>query len=447
MAGKERRDPRDASVVVVGGGFAGVACTRHLAKRGVRVTVIDKNDYHQFQPMLYQVATAQVAPSDVASPLRAVFHRDDSVAVKMAEAVSVDPVAKTVTCANGQTVNGDYLVLAMGSQPNFFRTPGAEEHSFPLYTLEQAERLRARMLHVLEDVANDPSLMEHGALNFVIVGAGATGVETAGALADVVNDILPKRLHQEHVGAARVYLIDPASTVLAPFSEHAHAYASKVLEEKQVELRLGLSVSEVREDRAVLSDGTEILTRTVIWAGGIQAPSLSAHSGLPQGRGGRIDVRADLSVEGHPEVFVLGDTANTAGPDGKPFPQLGSVALQAGAWTADNILADLDGKPRSDFKYHDKGIMAMIGRNAAVAEMGKHRHELHGPVAFAAWLGVHAWLLTGVRQRIDAFVSWGWDYFSTTRGPAILDHPDEAQIDWGDTEDEPTAGEPQAAGR
>jgi NADH dehydrogenase len=434
------KDPKDTSVVVVGGGFAGLACARHLGKHGVKVTLIDKNDYHQFQPMLYQVATAQVAPTDVASPLRAVFHKDATVFVKVAEVASVDPTAKSVTCTNGQTVSGDYLVLAMGSQPNFFHTPGAEENAFPLYTLEQAERLRARMLHALEDVSNDLSLVERGALNFVIVGAGATGVETAGAMADVIIDILPKRLHQEHFNAAHVFLVDPAPIVLAPFSEHAHAYASKVLSEKQVEMKLRLSVTEVKPDRVILSDGSEILTRTVIWAGGIQAPALAGHSGLPQGRGGRIDVRPDLTVEGFPDVFVLGDTANTPGPDDKPFPQLGSVALQAGQSAAENILADIEGKPHSDFKYHDKGIMAMIGRNAAVAEMGKRRHELHGAIAFAAWLGVHAWLLTGVRQRIDAFISWGWDYFSTTRSPAILDHPDEAKIDWGDTEDDEPAG-------
>jgi NADH dehydrogenase len=432
MAG---RDPKEVSVVVVGAGFAGLGCARELGKHGVKVTIFDKNDYHQFQPMLYQVATAQVAPTDIATPLRSVFRKDATVYVRGAEVSSVDPTAKAVTCTNGQTVSGDYLVLAMGSRPNFFHTPGAEEYAFPLYTLRQAERLRARMLHALEDVANDLSLVERGALNFVIVGAGATGVETAGALADVIIDILPKRLHQEHFNAAHVFLVDPAPIVLAPFSEHAHDYASKVLSEKQVEMKLGLSVTEVKEDRVILSDGSEILTRTVIWAGGIQAPELAAHSGLPQGRGGRIDVRPDLTVEGFPDVFVLGDTANTAGPDGKAFPQLGSVALQAGRSAADNILADIEGKPRSDFKYHDKGIMAMIGRNAAIAEMGKRRHELHGPVAFAAWLGVHAWLLTGVRQRIDAFISWGWDYFSTNRGPAILDHPDEGKIDWGDPDD------------
>jgi NADH dehydrogenase len=438
MAGK---DPASASVVVVGGGFAGVACTKELAKQGVKVTLVDKNNYHQFQPMLYQVATAQVAPTDIARPLRGIFAKHNTVTFRMEEVASVDPTAKTVTCADGSTITGDYLVLAMGSQPNFFHTPGAEEHSFPLYTLDHAKRLRSRMLQVLEDTANHPELIDKGSLNFVVIGAGATGVETAGAVADVVNEILPIRFHELDTSKVGVYLIDPAPVVLAPFSEHAHDYASKVLVEKHVNLKLGLSATEVRPDRVVLSDGSEILTRVVVWAGGIQAPALAGNSGLPQGHGGRIDVQADLTVAGFPGVYALGDTANTLDPDGKPFPQLGSVALQAGKSAGENILADIAGKSPTDFKYHDKGIMAMIGRNAAVAEMGKRRHELHGAIAFAAWLGVHAWLMSGVRERIDAFISWGWDYFSSTRAPAILDQPDAPKIDWGEEEDEAVAGE------
>jgi NADH dehydrogenase len=436
MAG---RDPASISVVVVGGGFAGVACTKQLAKHGVNVTLVDKNNYHQFQPMLYQVATAQVAPTDIARPLRGIFAKRDTVTCKMDEITAVDPVGKTVTCADGTTIGGDYLVLAMGSQPNFFHTSGAEEHGFPLYTLEHAERLRSRFLELIEDTANHPELLDKGSLNIVIIGAGATGVETAGAVADVMNEIMPKRAPHLDLGKAGVYVIDPAKVVLAPFSKRAHPYASKVLVEKHVNLKLGLSATEVRSDRVILSDGSEILTRAVVWAGGIQAPPLAAKSGLPQGRGGRIDVQSDLSVKGFPGVYALGDTANTPDSDGTAFPQLGSVALQAGSWGADNILAEIDGKSPTEFKYHDKGIMAMIGRNAAVAEMGKRRHELHGAIAFAAWLGVHAWLMSGVRERIDAFIAWGWDYFSSTRAPAILDRPDIPKIDWGDEDDQEPA--------
>jgi NADH dehydrogenase len=318
----------------------------------------------------------------------------------------------------------------MGSEPNFFNTPGAEEHAFPLYSLEDAERLRSRLLAVCEDAARNHKLIDQGALNFVVVGAGATGVETAGALADCINRVIPHRMRGPGIEAARVHLIDPAPVVLAPFSDHAHEYARKALEDRGIVLDLGVKVTEVAHDRVTLSDGREILTRSVIWAGGIQASGVAASSGIPQGRGGRFDVAADLSVPAFPGVYAVGDVANTPGADGKALPQLGSVALQAGSWAADNILADIDGKPRSDFRYHDKGIMAMIGRNAAIAEVGSSRRELHGVLAFASWLGVHAWLLSGFRERVNALAAWGWDYVANTRPSAIIDRPEAAAIDW-----------------
>jgi NADH dehydrogenase len=230
-------------------------------------------------------------------------------------------------------------------------------------------------------------------------------------------------------------MVDLGNAVLGPFSPKAHDYASKVLQRDGVEIRLGTSVTEIAPDRVVLSDGNTIPTHCVIWGGGIKAAQLAETSGLKQGRGGRIDVEPDLTVTEHPGVYVVGDIANIPDPDGHAYPQLGSVALQAGQSAAKNILAEIKGEARQPFDYNDKGMMAMIGRNAAVAEMGEHRHELHGAVAFAAWLGVHAWLMSGVRQRVDAFVSWAWDYFGKTRAPQVLDSSDEARIDWGNDDD------------
>jgi NADH:ubiquinone reductase (H+-translocating) len=206
-------------------------------------------------------------------------------------------------------------------------------------------------------------------------------------------------------------------------------------------LRLATGVTEIADDRVTLSDGTQILTRTVVWAGGIQAPELAAKMGLPQGRGGRLTVEPDLSVEGFPGVYAIGDLANIPGPDEHDLPQLGSVALQAGRWAAQNIVADIEGKPRRPFHYKDKGIMAMIGDGAAIAEMGAHHHELHGHVAFAAWLGVHAWLMSGVHQRVDAFVAWAWDFIGSGRATAVLDNPDAPRIDWGDDDNTTTSTE------
>ena len=428
-------------VVIVGGGFAGLGCARKLAKRGdIHVTLNDQHNYHQFQPLLYQLATCQLASSDVATSLRKPFRKHGNVAVRMGEVVAVDPAARQVTLASGQQIGGDFLVLAAGSQPNFFHTPGAE-HTFPLYSLDDAQRLRSRILTLFEDADRDPGLLDRGALNFVIVGAGATGTETAGALAEMIRDVMPHEYQDLAVRHARVIVVDLGHTVLGPFSDRAHEYAAKVLARDGVELRLGTSVKEVRADRAVLSDGTTIPSHCVVWGGGIMAAPLAANAGLAQGRGGRIDVDHDLTVAGHPRVYALGDFANIPSPDGRSFPQLGSVALQSGQWAARNIEAELAGKAPRPFHYHDKGIMAMIGRNAAIAEMGEHRHELHGPVAFAAWLGVHAWLMTGARARVEAFIDWGWDYFSKSRGPQVLDRTDVARIDWDDDDEDDGTGD------
>ena len=418
-------------VVVVGGGFAGVGCVRRLAGQdGVRVTLVDRNNYHQFQPLLYQVATSQLAPSDVAYSLRKLFQDDGNVAVKLADVAALDPEARAVTTTDGERIAGDALVLAAGSQPNFFHTPGAEEHTFPLYSLDDAQRLRSRILGVFEQADRDPALLAQGALNFVVVGGGPTGVELAGALADLIHDTMTGQYHELPVASAQIHLVDLGPALLGPFSEKAHDYVAKVLARKGVRLHLGVAVTEIGAGHVTLGDGTVIRTRCVVWGGGIMAPPLAAASGLPRGRGGRIEVQPDLTIEGAPGVYAIGDVANIPAPHGDAHPQLGSVALQSGTWAADNILAEAAGKPRTSFHYHDKGIMAMIGRGAAIAEVGEHRHELHGVIAFSAWLGVHAALMSGVRNRVDAFVTWGSDYFTSRRGPQVLDRADAAQIDW-----------------
>jgi NADH:ubiquinone reductase (H+-translocating) len=419
-------------VIVVGGGFAGIGCVRKLARHGnVRVTLIARNNYHQFQPLLYQVATCQLAPSDIAYSLRQLFHEHPNVDVKLDQVVAVDPETHTVTAADGRAWTGDAVVLAAGSVPNFFRTPGADVNSFPLYSLDDAERLRSRILRLFEDADRDPGLIDRGALNFVVVGGGPTGVEVAGAFGDMIHETMSIEYRDLAVAAAQVHLVDIGHALLSGFSNTAHDYAANVLRRKGVHLHMGVAVSEVAPDHVKLADGTTIPTHCVVWGGGLMAAPVTAAPHLQQGSGGRIDVRPDLTVDGTNGVYAVGDIANIPGPDGHPFPQLGSVALHSGTWAAGNILADFTGNPRRPFRYRDKGIMAMIGRGAAIAEVGAHRRELHGVVAFAAWLGVHAVLMTGVRNRIHALVNWSWDYFSKTRGPQVLDRSDAARIDWG----------------
>jgi NADH dehydrogenase len=368
----------------------------------------------------------------VAFSLRKLFHARSNVDVKLADIAAIDVESRSVTAADGDTWSGDALILAAGSQPNFFGTAGAEANAFPLYSLDDATRLRSRVIGVFEDADRDPALIDQGALNFVVIGGGPTGVEFAGALADLIHQTMAAEFHDLAVERAQVHLVDHGPSLLGPFSDRAHDYVAKVLHRKGVHVHLGTAVTEIGPGHVRLADGTEIRTRCVVWGGGIKAPAVAASAGLPQGRGGRIDVLEDLSVEGCPGVYAVGDVANIPAPAGDAHPQLGSIALQSGAWAADNILAARRGRPGKSFHYHDKGIMAMIGRGAAIAEVGAQRHELHGPIAFSAWLGVHAALMTGTRNRVDAFIAWGSDYFTKQRGPQVLDRSDAARIDWAE---------------
>lgn len=428
-------------VVVVGGGFAGVAAAKHLARDArVQVTLIDRNDYHQFQPLLYQVATSQLAHSDVAYPLHEIA-RHAVFDVDIATVSAVDPAARTVLTEEGRLHQGDYLVIAAGSRANFFGTPGAEAHAFPLYSVADAVRLRSRILQLFDEVKAAAALAEQGALRFVVVGGGPTGVEIGGALAEMIRGPLTVEHGAETAARAEVHLVDHGHALLSMFSPSAGEYTASVLERDGVRLHMGTAVTEVGPGHVSLSDGSRLQTRCVIWGGGLQASPLAGAVALPTGRGGRIDVRPDLTVEGWPGVYVAGDIANIPSHDGRTHPQLGSVAMQSGAWAARNILDEMAGKAPRPFQYRDKGTMAMIGRNSAVAALPVGHHELHGSIAFAAWLGVHAVLMSGIRNRIDAFMSWGWDYFSSSRASELLDRSDAPRIDW-DEEAEDPAGDP-----
>jgi NADH dehydrogenase len=440
-------DKHKHHVVIVGGGFAGLGCARRLLDEdNVHITLIDRNNYHQFQPLLYQVATSLLAKADIANSLRSVFADEDRVDVKLAEISDVDPKTRTVTATDGGQWSADSLVLAAGSQPNFFGTPGAPENSFPLYSLDDATRLRSRILGLFEQVDRRPELTDRGALNFVIVGGGPTGVEVAGAIGDMIAITIPAVYEDLDASATQIHLLDYGDALLKPFSDKAHGYAAKVLDEKGVQIHLGTGVKEVGSGHALLSDGTVIPTRCVVWGGGIKGAPVAEDCGLAAGRGGRVDVAPDLNLAGSDHVYVVGDVANIPDGSGHTLPQLGSVALQSGAWAARNIIAELHGKPREYFRYRDKGIMAMIGKGAAIAEMGKGHHEVHGELAHLSWLGVHASLMTGTKARIEAFVEWAWDGFSKSGGPHLLDREAAAEIDWDDDPAALAAAQPSKAG-
>lgn len=412
-------------VIVVGGGFAGVAAARTLGRKGVRVLLIDKNPYHQFQPLLYQVATVQLGVSEVARSLRDIFRGQPNVRVVVEEVTAVDPQAKRVTTSDGKTYEARFLVLASGAEANFFNTPGAEERTFPLYSVDDAVNLGGSLSMMLEDAERQD---DSKPLNFVVIGGGPTGVETAGALAETVKYVLPDYFSPRLANRCSVHLVDMVPNVLNAFADKSKEYARRRLAAMGVQLHLGTPVSEIAGDKVLLKDGTEIPADLVVWAGGLKAGPVIAGSGLPPGRGGRIDVNPDLTAPGVEGVYVLGDAANMTDAKGNKLPQLGSCALQAGTWAAKNILADIEGRGRAPFAYNDKGYMAMVGRGAAVAEMGPgpKRVLLTGPLAFLGWLGVHVVLLSGTMQKIRAVATWPSDYISHRRSFVVLSRPDKA---------------------
>ena len=405
-------------VVIVGAGFGGLGVAEQLAHVPVEVTLIDQHDYHTFQPLLYQVATSLLNAEDVGAPIRGLFRHQDNVTFHMATVTQVDMPGHKIQLSDGKHVSYDYLVLAGGASVNYFNTPGAAEHAFPLYTLMNAVKLRSRILERFEAADRDPALIEEGALNFVIVGAGPTGVETAGALSDLFYNLLPRDYHQLATEKARVIIVEMGKEVLAPFKDNLRSYAKEELERRRVEVRLGEAVAEVGPTFVRLKSGEEIQAHTLIWAAGVRANPLADLLGLPQGRGGRVKLNPDLSVPDHPEIFVVGDMGEVAS-DGEVLPQLGSVAMQSGEHVGRQIARRVAGEPGQPFKYWDKGFMATIGRGAAVVEL-PNKLTLHGPLAYFAWLGVHLALLSGMRNRIETLWNWGWSALTHDRAARII---------------------------
>jgi NADH dehydrogenase len=405
-------------VVIVGAGFGGLEVAEHLAHAPVEVTLIDRHNYHTFQPLLYQVATSLLNAEDVGAPVRSMFRHQENVTFRMATVSGVDVADRTIALEDGNKLAYDYLVLAGGATVNYFNTPGAADHAFPLYTLMDAVKLRNHVLDRFEAADGNPNLIQDGELTSVIVGAGPTGVETAGSLADLFYNLLPKDYHQLATEKARIIIVEMAKEVLSPFKENLRVYAKQELEQRRVEVRLGQAVAEVGATFVRLKSGEEIKAHTLIWAAGVRANPLADVIGLPQGRGGRIKLDPDLSVPGHPEIFVVGDMGEVAS-NGQVLSQLGSVAMQSGQHVGRQITCRLHGEPTQPFKYWDKGFMATIGRGAAVVEFPNQR-TLHGPLAYFAWLGVHLTLLSGIRNRIEVLWNWSWSAITHDRAARII---------------------------
>lgn len=406
-------------VLILGGGFAGLGAAQKLAKADVEITLIDKHDYHTFQPMLYQVATDLIATEDVGHPLRDVFQEQHNLKFSRDTATGIDLAKRQVQFHELAPLTYDYLLLGLGAKVNFFGVKGAEEHAFPLYTLPDALRLKEHILERWEAADKAPSLIEDGALNIVVVGGGPTGVESAGAIIELYRGNFIKDYPNLPAQDARVILVEFGPAVLGMFKKDIQTYTKTALEKRGVEVWLGDGVVDITPTRVTLKSGKVLNAHTVVWGGGLLGNPLVHSLGISLQKGDRIPVKADLSIEGHPEVFGVGDIAwITDTKTNEVLAQLGSVALQSGELAGENIARRLSGKETEPFKYFDKGMMATIGRGAAVLQMPKGK-TMKGKTAALAWGSVHLALLTGGDSRTKTMVDWGWAAFTHKRTERI----------------------------
>ncbi|MCP3101507.1 NAD(P)/FAD-dependent oxidoreductase [Myxococcus sp. K15C18031901] len=419
--------PGQKHVIVIGGGFAGLNAAKALARHPqVQVTLIDQRNHHLFQPLLYQVATAGLRPSDIAVPIRAQFTGMRNVGVHLGRVRQVGLQEKWVEVEDdsGRAVRAsyDYVVLACGAQHSYFGRSEWEPHAPGLKTLEQATEIRRRILSAFELAENefDPE-RQRALLNFVVVGGGPTGVELAGAIADIARTVLVKDFRRINPSSARVLLVEAGARLLPAFAEDLSHRAARDLTELGVELRLSSRVTAVDAEGIQIGD-ERIQAGNVFWGAGVEADKLTRALGTELDRAGRVKVSQDLSIPGFPEAFVVGDAAHLE-VGGQVIPGLAPAAIQTGEWAARNIIASIEQRPRTPFRYRDKGIMATIGKHRAIAQTGSLR--LTGFIAWVAWLFVHVLYLIGFKNRVTVFLEWTWSYLFAKRGARLI-----TQRDW-----------------
>ena len=395
-------------VVIVGAGFGGLQCAKKLSGEPVDVLLIDRNNYHLFTPLLYQVASSLLDPSDIAYPVRAVFRHARNVRFRVGEVNGVDVAGKAVTTADGARLPYDYLVIAAGSQDNFFGLTSVEKVALGLKDLSHAITLRTHVIRAFEAASRetDPA-PRAGWLSFVVVGAGPTGVEYAGALSELIYRVLARDYPELDLSAVRVILVEAQNQVLPAFLPNLGKDAQRRLEKARVQVRLGARVLEATDQCVRLSGGEEIRCRTLVWAAGVRAERLGTLDAMPTTRSGRLAVDECLRVPGHPGVFAIGDVAGFV-QNGQELAMMSPQAMQAGRYVARAVLRLVRGVPLVPFRYHDKGAMATIGRHAAVAQVGKFSFK--GLLGWLAWLFLHLYYITGYRNRLAVFGSWLWNY-------------------------------------
>ena len=401
-----------ARVLVVGAGFAGLATVSRLARGGMRVTLADRHIYSTFQPLLYQVATAGLAPSDVAYPLRGFAHKYGA-RFRHGDLAHVDTDGRIAEFADGGQLEYDYLILATGVTAGFFGITGAAEYSHALYTLHDAATMRARILAGLEQLSLEGVRRD---VTVTIVGGGATGVELAGTLAEFRNIGLPSSYPDIDPQCVHIRLVEQAPVLLTPYVPPLQEYAREQLVKRGVDLHLNATIKEITADRLILADGQELPSDLTAWAAGVAGPPEAGKWGLPQGKGGRLLARPDLRVEGQDRIFAIGDIALTGD---HPVPQLAQPALQMGRHAAVQIRRLEAGQDTVPFRYHDKGTMATIGSRSAVVELN-HGIRFRGTIAWLAWLALHLVTLLGGRNRITALINLSSRYLSWRRGGGII---------------------------
>jgi NADH dehydrogenase len=403
-------------VVIIGAGFAGLAACKALAKANVSITLIDRTNHHLFQPLLYQVATAALAAPDVSAPIRKLLAKQANVTVWMTSVQKID-VEKKQVLVEGHRVDFDYLILATGMQHGYFGHDDWAAHAPGLKTIGEALDIRRRILRAFEAAELEPNAEQRRAwTTFVVIGAGPTGVELAGALAEIAGRTLARDFRRFDPRTTRVVLIEAGPRILSAFSEKLSQRAREQLEELGIDVRLGTPVSTVSDEYVDLGN-ERIATRTVLWAAGVRASRLAADLGVPIDRAGRIWVEEDLSVPERPAIFVVGDLiAKTQG--GKPLPGVAQLALQSGRAAAQNVARRIVGQPTQPFRYTDRGSMATIGRHRAVAQIG--RFECSGVLAWWLWLFVHLMALVDFRRRVAVVLEWAWAYFSWQRRSRVI---------------------------
>lgn len=402
-----------AHVVIIGSGFGGIRAAKALARVEVDVTIIDANNFHTFQPLLYQVATAGLDADDIGFPIRRIFRRNRSISFVLGEVTGIDLQGRSVTVGDDRQFGYDYLVIAAGSISASFGIQGVDQHTFPLKTLHDALRLRAHLLSRFERASAQSGPVD---LGIVVVGGGPTGVEMAGGLRELIDKVFRKDYPDLASTPTPITLVEAADRVLGSFHPSLSDQASAALRRRQITVEVGTGVDHVEPEAVVLQDGRRIPAGTIVWAAGVTAAPVAGLLGITPGRGGRIPVGDDLSVADHPNVFAIGDIAL---PPGRPLPQVAQPAIQEGEHVAAVIAARLSGRTIPPFRYRDKGSMATIGRNQAVAEL-PHGLRFHGFIGWLMWLGLHLIELMGFRNRANVFVNWAWNYLTYDRGSRLL---------------------------